>query len=137
MLGGDAPLKADYMSQDEQRLRQLDREWNEAYPDRDIEALERILADDWTAIDGAGLVISKRQLLERVRSNPHPLDWHEFDEFRLRVFGDAAVVTGRLSAGGRGEGGDFSFRQRYTRVYVKREDVWRAVAAQVTVVSET
>jgi ketosteroid isomerase-like protein len=125
------------MNQDEQRLRQLDREWNEAYPGRDIEALERILADDWTAIDGAGLLISKRQLLERAGSAPHPFDWHEFDEFRLRVFGDSAVVTGRLSAGGRGEGGDFSFRQRYTRVYVKREDVWQAVATQVTVVSET
>ena len=48
---------------------------------------------------------------------------------------DSAVVTGRLSARGRTEGGEFSFRQRYTRVYVKREEGWQAVAAQVTVVS--
>ncbi|MDQ3745212.1 MAG: nuclear transport factor 2 family protein [Acidobacteriota bacterium] len=123
------------MSQDEQRLRQLDREWNEAYSNGDVEALERILADDWTAIDGAGLVISKRQLLERVGSSTQPFDWHEFDEFRLRLFGDSAVVTGRLSARGRTSSGEFSFRQRYTRVYVKREEVWQAVAAQVTVVS--
>jgi ketosteroid isomerase-like protein len=137
VLGGDAPLEAlDYMSKDEQRLHQLDREWNEAYPKRDVDALERILADDWTAIDGAGRLISKPQLLERVRLGPQPFDWHEFDEFRLRVFGDSAVVTGRLSARGRGEGGDFSYQQRYTRVYVKREDAWQSVATQVTVVSE-
>jgi ketosteroid isomerase-like protein len=135
VLSGDVPSEADDMSQDEQRLRQLDREWNEAYPNGDVEALERILADDWTAIDGAGLVISKRQLLERVASSTRPFDRHEFDEFRLRLFGDSAVVTGRLSARGRTEGGEFSFRQRYTRVYVKREEVWQAVAAQVTVVS--
>jgi ketosteroid isomerase-like protein len=124
------------MSQDEQRLRQLDREWNEAYPSGNVEALGRILADDWTAIDGAGLVISKRQLLERVGSGTQLFDWHEFDEFRLRLFGDSAVVTGRLSARGRRAGEEFSFRQRYTRVYVKREEVWQAVATQVTVVSE-
>lgn len=137
MLGGDAPLEADGMSEDEQRLRRMDREWNEAYPSRDLETLGRILADDWTAVDGAGRLISKRDLLERVASSPQPFDWHEFDEFRLRLFGDAAVVTGRLSAGGRGEGGEFSFRQRYTRVYARREGVWQAVATQVTVVSQT
>ena len=137
MLGGDSSVNAaDSVSQDEESLRRLDREWNEAYLNRDTAALDRILADDWTAIDGAGLVVSKRQLIERVASGPPPFDWHEFDEFRLRVFGDAAVVTGRLSARGRGEGGEFSFRQRYTRVYVKREGEWRAAATQVTVVHE-
>jgi len=127
---------ADY--RDVEQLRRLDREWNEAYPRRDVAALGRILADDWTAIDGAGLVINKRQLLERVASNPPQFDRHEFDEFRLRVFGDAAVVTGRVSGAGRDEeGGEFSLRQRFTRVYAKRGGAWQAVATQVTVISES
>ena len=100
-------------------------------------ALGRILADDWTAIDGAGRVVSKRQLLERVASHQPQFDRHEFDEFSLRIFGDAAVVTGRLSGAGRDEeGGEFSLRQRFTRVYVKRGGAWQAVATQVTVISE-
>ena len=126
---------ADY--RDVEQLRRLDREWNEAYPRRDVAALGRILADDWTAIDGAGLFISKRELLERVASHQPHFDRHEFDEFTLRVFGDAAVVTGRLSGAGRDEAGvGFSLRQRFTRVYVKRGGTWQAVATQVTVVSE-
>jgi ketosteroid isomerase-like protein len=56
------------MSQEEQLLK-LDREWNEAYPKLDVAALDRIIADDWLCIDGAGLVITKRQLLERVASS--------------------------------------------------------------------
>jgi ketosteroid isomerase-like protein len=54
----------------------------------------------------------------------------------LRVFGDGAVVTGRLSGVGRDEAGaEFSLRQRFTRVYAKRGGAWQAVATQVTVIS--
>ena len=128
---------ADHMSQDERHLRQIDREWKEAYPNRDVEALNRIIADDWKCIDGRGRIISKQQLLERVSANPNPFDSHEFDEFYLRILGDAAIVTGRLAGKGRNEDGDFSLEQRYTRVYAKRGGLWQAIATQVTVVSES
>lgn len=124
------------MNQDEQDLRQIDHEWNEAYPSRNLETLNRIIADDWKCIDGAGQIISKRQLPERVAANPNPLDSHKFDEFSLRIFGDTAIVTGRVSGQGKNEGASFSFEQRYTRVYVKRGERWSAVATQVTVVSD-
>lgn len=129
-------VMADCTNQDERHLRRIDHEWNEAYPNRDVEALERIIADDWKCIDGAGRIIHKRQLLERVAANPNPFDSHEFDEFSLRIFGNAAIVTGRLSGKGRNEQGEFIFQQRYTRVYVKRDGVWQAVATQATVVPE-
>lgn len=125
------------MSQDEQYLRRIDSEWNEAYPNRNIETLGRIIADDWKCIDGAGQIISKQQLLERVAASPIPFDSHQFDEFSLRIFGDTAIVTGRVSGKGRNADGDFSLEQRYTRVYVKRDDKWFAVATQVTVVPDS
>ena len=123
------------MSEDEAEIRRLDREWNEAYPRRDLAALGRVLADDWLCIDGRGLVITKEELLERVRTAPPQFDEHRFDEFSLRLFGDAAVVTGRLSGSGADEGGPFSFSQRFTRVYARRGGAWRAVATQVTPVA--
>ena len=124
------------MSPEESELRRIDREWNEAYPRRDVEALGRILADDWTCVDGSGRLVSKAELIERVASNPNPFDSHEFDEFTLRVYGDAAVVTGRLTGRGREGGREFVLSQRYTRVYARRGGAWQAVATQVTVVSE-
>ncbi len=123
------------MSEDEREIRRLDREWNEAYPRRDLAALGRVLADDWCCIDGRGLRITKEELLERVRTAPPQFDEHRFDEFDLRLFGDAAVVTGRLSGSGTDEGGHFSFSQRFTRVYARRGGAWRAVATQVTPVA--
>ncbi|HEX8140423.1 MAG TPA: nuclear transport factor 2 family protein [Pyrinomonadaceae bacterium] len=121
---------------EEERLRQLDREWSEAYPRCDTATLDRIIADDWLCIDGAGLIITKQQLLERVAKGPSPFDTYRFDEQRVRLFGDAAVVTGRLSASGAGEDGPFRLQQRFTRVYVRREQGWQAIATQVTVLPE-
>jgi len=108
------------MNRDEEQLRRLDREWNEAYPRRDVEALGRILADDWTAIDWAGLIVSRRQLLERVASHPAQFNRHEFDEFTLRVFSDAALVTGRLSGSGRDEEGGGSACGSVSRASTRR-----------------
>lgn len=121
---------------EENHLLKLDSEWNEAYPRRDVSALDRIIADDWVCIDGAGLIITKRQLLERVESNATFYDPYKFDEITLRMFKDAAIVTGRLSGTRRGNDGTFNVEQRYTRMYVKRNDRWQSVATQVTVVKE-
>jgi ketosteroid isomerase-like protein len=121
---------------EENPLLKLDNEWNEAYPRRDVATLDRIIADDWICIDGAGLVITKRQLLERVESSATFYDPYKFDETILRRFKDAAIVTGRLSGTRRGNDGTFNVEQRYTRVYVKRNDRWQSVATQVTVVKQ-
>jgi len=121
---------------EENHLLKLDNEWNESYPRRDVSALDHIIADDWVCIDGAGLVITKRQLLERVESSTTFYDPYKFDEITLRMFKDAAIVTGRLSGTRRGNDGTFYLEQRYTRVYVKRNDLWQSVATQVTVVKE-
>jgi ketosteroid isomerase-like protein len=121
---------------EENHVLKLDNEWNEAYPRRDVSALDRIIADDWVCIDGAGLVISKRQLLDRVESSTAFLDPYKFDQITLRMFGDTAIVTGRLSGTRRDNDGTFYLEQRYTRVYVKRNDRWQSVATQVTVVKE-
>ncbi|SRR6266540_1076767 len=121
---------------EENHLLKLDNEWNESYPRRDVSALDHIIADDWVCIDGAGLVITKRQLLERVGSSATFFDPYKFDEITLRMFKDTAIVTGRLSGTKRGNDGTFYLEQRYTRVYVKRNDRWQSVATQVTVVKE-
>ena len=121
---------------EENHLLKLDNEWNEAYPRRDVSALDHIIADDWVCIDGAGLVISKRQLLDRVESSAAFLDPYKFDGITLRMFGDTAIVTGRLSGTRRDNDGSIHLEQRYTRVYVKRNNRWQSVATQVTVVKE-
>jgi len=119
------------MSEEDQILN-LDREWNEAYPRLDGAALDRIIADDWGCIDGTGLVITKSELLRRVASSTSFLDPYKFDEIALHMFEETAIVIGRLSGQMRDSDGVHDVKQRYMRVYVKRNDRWQAVATQVT-----
>jgi ketosteroid isomerase-like protein len=121
---------------EEKRLLELDCQWNQAYPKRDISTLDRIIADDWICIDGAGLVICKAQLLDRVQSSASFLNPHKFDEIVLRMFKDTGIVTGRLSGERTDDDGRFYIEQRYTRVYIKRSDSWQCVATQVTVIKQ-
>ena len=122
---------------DEQVVRELDQAWNEAYPRCDAGALEQILAEEWTAIDGQGRIIDRQQLLEALVSAPNPFEQHRFWEIRVRLYGDCAIVTGRLSGHGTREGQRFVVDQRYTRVYIRRAECWRALATQVTPVART
>lgn len=120
---------------DEQILRELDRAWNEAYPRGDAATIDGILADEWVGIVRAGEVITKAQLLAAVGQG-NPFDSNVFDEITYRIYGEAAVVTGRLTLEGRNADGPFRLQQRYMRVYVKQRGRWQAVATQVTPVAE-
>src|ERR1044071_3797287 len=98
---------------EEDRILDLDGEWNEAYSRLDCAVLDRIIADDWVCIDGAGLVITKSELLTRVASNAGFLDSYKFHEITLRIFGEVAIITGRLSGQIQESDGIHDIDQRY------------------------
>lgn len=119
----------------EEELMQLNRQWVDAVLHKDIEALDRILAEDYIVITELGEVVDKRRVLDENRSPNLAFTDIENDEVRVRIFGDAAVVTGRLRVKGRAGGKPFSGPSRYTDVYVKRSGRWVAVAEHVSMVA--
>jgi ketosteroid isomerase-like protein len=125
------------MMDEEKAVLDLNNAWNQAYRERDIIVLDKILADDWMCIDGSGERIGKNDLLERIRLSPGFLQDSKFDETRLRMAGDAAIITGRLSGIMKDEDGTFDLAQRFMRVFAKRGGEWKAIATQVTVVNKT
>ena len=59
------------------------------------------------------------------------------DEVMVRVYGDAAVVTGRSTTKRAGQGGEVMTRQvRFTRVYAKGKDRWQVVSAHNTLIRQ-
>ena len=124
------------MNSDEDIVRNLSNAWNNAYVERDIMALEKILADDWVCIDGSGDLIGKLDLLERVRLSPGFLKDALFDEISVKMLDGAAVVSGTLSGILNDEDGSFELVQRFMRIFAKRGGAWQAVATQVTVVKQ-
>jgi hypothetical protein len=77
----------------EAEVKKLEREWFDAVVKGDAESLKRILADDFTALNDDGSFINKAQMTDM----PARPDEIKTEEFKLRLYGITAVVTGRAT----------------------------------------
>ena len=118
------------MSQDEEQIRRLEKELIAAILKHDSSTLNSILADDLTAITPMGDLFDK-QKMANIDENLVQ-ESIETDEIQVRVFDNAAVVTGRARVKGRFKDEDISGQFRYTRVYVRQQERWQMVAYQAT-----
>lgn len=115
----------------EQLLRVADQQWSEAFKNRDKEALNRILDDQFIFTGDEGQVFDKTQYIEGA-IRVIKVESYSLDEVTVRVFGDTGVVAGRWTGKLTIDGKDASGAFRYTDTFVKRGGRWRAVALQET-----
>jgi len=113
-------------------VREFESAWGDAYINRDIAALERIMADDYTFTDPLGGVTDKRQNLDYIRTGLFVIkDTHSRD-MRVRIYGETAVVTALSNFTARYRSIAVNGSYQYTDVLVRREGRWSAVASQAT-----
>ena len=117
-------------------LEKLNSEWLTAYKTRDGAALDRILADDFEAIYPGGRILRKADLIKTATNPARTISDIAWDDLKILVFGDVAVVRARSRIVGKTAEGDFSGRNDYADIYVRRAGAWRAVSAHVVPVSE-
>jgi ketosteroid isomerase-like protein len=120
----------------EQLILRLEQEGREATLKNDVEANDRLLADNWININPDGSVTTKARLMELLKTSPFKIMAIETDEVMVRVYGDAAVVTGRSTSkrAGQAAGETVTRQVRFTRVYAKRQGRWQVVSAQNTLI---
>ncbi len=109
----------------ETQLKKLEREWFNAVVKNDAVALNRIFADDFTAINSDGSVIGKAEMVKMFSSGKFKLDEIKSEEFKLRLYGTTAVVNGRSTYIRDGKPLGSS---SHTEVWVKRAGAWKAVS---------
>lgn len=109
----------------------VEREWSEAFKNRDKDALSRILADDFVYTDDEGRVSDKAQYIEAA-VNVIRVQSYSVGDVAVRLAGEAAVVTGRWSGKLTVRGGDASGDFRYTDTLVRRGGRWQVLASQDT-----
>jgi ketosteroid isomerase-like protein len=108
---------------DEAVLRELNEQFVEAVREGSWEALEPIVADSFSYLDGAtGDVWPHERYVHNLRANPFPA--LQVDQVVVHVDGDTAVVSARTSRG-RGRYG------RYVDTYARRGESWECVHACV------
>jgi ketosteroid isomerase-like protein len=115
-----------------EELGRLNRQWMQAYTKRDTAFLERYMSDDYVGTFPDGTVRDKKSEIEAVASGAVSITQMEPSEMRVRVYDNAAVITGQSSVTATVDSQDMAAELRFTDVWIRRGNQWQAVASQVT-----
>ena len=116
----------------EEELLKLESAFADAIVKNDLESIGRIVADDWIIVDPNGEIVDRTRFFEVIKSGALTHDIMESEDFRVRVYGESAVVTAITSTKGKFMGQEFSTQERATDVFVKRDGRWRCVLTHLT-----
>ena len=116
----------------EEELLKLEKAFAEAIVKNDLEGIGRLVTDDWIIIDPNGEIVDRARFFEVIKSGALTHDTMESEDFRVRVYGDSAVITGLTRTKGKFMGQEFSTQERATDVFVKRDGRWQCVLTHLT-----
>jgi len=112
----------------EQELIKLENEWADAWAKQDVAFFDRILAGDFTFTSPWSGIVSKADYLALVKSGDRVFTSWVLADMKVRVYGDAAVVTGFNALKETYKGKDVSSQNRWTRTWVTSAGRWQCVA---------
>ena len=98
----------------------------------DVAALDRIVGDDLISTSPTGKVQTKAQIVSDLKSGALKVSTADTYDVKVRVYGDAAVVTYRSAVNFVDNGQQITGGLRCTSVYIKRGDRWQLVSQQLT-----
>ena len=116
----------------EEELLKLEKEFADAIVRNNLEGIGQLVADDWIIIDPKGEIVDRTRFFEVIQSGALMHDLMESEDFRVRVYGDSAVVSTATRSKGKFMGQEFSTQERATDVFVKREEQWQCVLTHLT-----
>ena len=128
-LAVSAGMSAQQSSHDSDiaELQRLEKIWNDAHEQGDAAALEQIWADDLEIAVPRMPVISRSEAVTFAHSGRMKFLSYRTSDLHVRIYGDAAVVTGRLQRERMLNGNNASDDWRFTKTYIRRDKKWRVV----------
>ena len=111
-------------SKTEDEIMQLEDQWVQSRAAKDPTVTRDLLADDYLGATVTGQVQTKQQQIDGITAGTLYTGKAEMTDRKVHIYGDTAVSTGIVTGVA---GAD---KVRYLRVFVKRNNKWRLVAAQ-------
>jgi ketosteroid isomerase-like protein len=104
----------------------------EAEENRDVAFLDKILADDFFALNPQGKLLDKAGQLENLKRPDRTLKVLNARETHVQFYanGAVAVLTEHVTVDGTDKGRAFGGEYRFLRVFAKQNGAWRVVLAQ-------
>lgn len=120
------------MSDNGQKIIDLDKKRLHAMAQKDIATLNALLADDLVYTHSSARLDTKQSLIRAMESGSTVYTAVEPSDVKAQDLGDAVVLTGLARISVMSNGNPNSFGVRFTDVYVNRGGQWQMVAWQST-----
>lgn len=105
-----------------QELAEIQKRLAKAWMAADRLVIERIIEPNWTITGTDGRLSTRVDVLREVfETKVHRITANEIDDVRVRLLGDAAVVTGHTHGPGKHNEVAYDISSRFTDVFVRRE----------------
>jgi hypothetical protein len=99
--------------------------------------LEKYCAEDMVRIPGYGRLIAGTDFLAAAKKGATTVESLEISDLKVRVYGNWAIVTGIETGKGVQVGVPWTGTFRFSRVFVKRNGIWKTMLYQDTEIPKT
>ena len=120
----------------EKEILEVESKFGEAMIQNDVEAIGRILSDDWIIIDPEGGVVDKSRFLDVIRSGALKHEAMDSEDIRVRTYPNTATVTAVTHTRTKYLGKEFTTHERATDVFVKKDERWQCVLTHLTTLTK-
>jgi hypothetical protein len=117
----------------QQEVLQFERDACKAFLDADVAALERVLTPEFTLTLSNGVVSTRADEINELRTGKVHYDVFENYDMLARLYGnDTAVVLGKTRVKGTADGKPFDRVVQFTDTLIKRDGLWQLAAGHVS-----
>lgn len=120
------------MSDNAQKIIELDRQRMEAMGKQDMATLNALLSEDLIYTHSSARLDTKKSLIGAMASGSTVYRSVVPSDVKAQDLGSAVVLTGAARISVTSNGNDIDFGVRFTDVYVNRDGQWQMVAWQST-----
>jgi ketosteroid isomerase-like protein len=115
------------------QVEKLEEAWRIAQLNDDVDAMDRLLSDDYVGITMSGQVVTKTQQLDRMRTRNLVLTTITLGDVKVKLIGTTAIVTSLADVDGTNDGEPMHGTYRYTRVYSRLPSgIWKITNFEAT-----
>jgi hypothetical protein len=107
-------------------------DYDHAQIHNDGPALQRLLADDYTLVNGGCEIYSKAEFIRDSVAPGFSLQPYEVEHAINKVWADGAVLSGEVTLHGTDGGNPFTGHARFADIWAKRNGKWQVIFTEVT-----
>jgi ketosteroid isomerase-like protein len=114
-------------------IRSMELKWTESYKQRQVDILSSLLAEDFVITVEDGSTFSKTGYISHSAEPGTKVEVAEMSDLKVRMHGNAAIVTGAYHERGESNGKRYEYHDRLTDVWMKVGGKGQVVASHYSV----